>query len=461
MRARAREPGGGAPASGAVTPRLALVAVLLALGGCAGYSDSFDPIAASLAEQRYDRALEALERRPPARRDQVLYLLDRGMLLRMNRDFAGSNQALEAAQARIAELYGKSVSEESLAFVINDATRSYVGEEHEQVLMHLYKALNYLDLGARDEARVEALQVDVRLREFGEKVGYAEDAFARYLTGIIYEERGEWSDAMIAYRKAYEAYRKHRADYAVDIPQFLKQDLLRLASRQGLRQELARYQKEFALDRWMSLDELRAQGELIFILHAGLAPIKREHAVTLPDPQSGHLVRISLPYYESRPADVARARLTVGGAEVATALVEDVEAIARKSLAAKMPAISARAAARAVVKSQLARAAREGGRGGGDRDNALAAIVLGLGVEVASLLTERADTRGWLTLPHDIQLARLPLPPGSHKIKVDLLDRNDQVVAVREYADVVIRRGQKTFISQHWISPRPYTWRTP
>ena len=38
-------------------------------------------------------------------------------------------------------LAATSLSETTLTFVINDATQSYVGEEYEQVLLHLYKAL--------------------------------------------------------------------------------------------------------------------------------------------------------------------------------------------------------------------------------------------------------------------------------------------------------------------------------
>jgi len=87
-------------------------------------------------------------------------------------------------------LYAASISENALSFVVNDATVSYAGDDYEQVLVHLYMALNYLELGQRDEARVEALQVDTKLREIGEKIPankFTEDALSRYLTGMIYE----------------------------------------------------------------------------------------------------------------------------------------------------------------------------------------------------------------------------------------------------------------------------------
>ena len=430
---------------------LATVLTLL-LSGCATYSDSFSVIESQMAEQQFDAALQTLEKQRHPKRDQALTLLNKAMLERMNGDYAASNRAFEAAKARMEELHGVSLREQTLSVMVNDATRSYAGEEFEQVLVHLYMALNYLQLGERIDARVEALQVDERLREITQRLPenrYTEDALARYLTGMIYEELGERSDAMIAYRKAYEAYRRYQQNYLVAVPDFLKHDLLRLSQQMGLTEEMRQYKKEFRIERWMSADELAEQGELIFLLHNGLAPIRREHAVTIPDPASGHLVRIAVPYYETRPTPMTGARVVAGGAGAQAELAEDINAIAVKDLEARMPAITARAVARAVVKAQMAKAARENARQ--QNQNNAGAAVAAMAVEIAGLVTERADTRSWLTLPARIHLARLPLPPGTYTVKVDLLGDAGRIVSTQEYANMVIRRGAKTYLSPHWI----------
>ena len=264
-----------------------LATLALLFSGCASYSDSFSVIESDLAAQRFGAALEALERQRHPQRDRLLTLLNKAMLERMNGDYAASNRTFEAAKTRMEELRGLSLREQTLSVMVNDATRSYAGEEFEQVLVHLYMALNYLQLGERIDARVEALQVDERLREITQRLPenrYTEDALARYLTGMIYEELGERSDAMIAYRKAYEAYRRYGQNYSVAVPESLKHDLLRLSQQMGLTGEMQQYRKEFRIERWMSADELAEQGELIFLLHNGLAPIRREHAITVPDP---------------------------------------------------------------------------------------------------------------------------------------------------------------------------------
>lgn len=440
-----------------ITPSGLLAALLMALlvSGCATYSDSFSGIQQDLADQQYDAALLGIEKQSGSKNDRVLYLLNKGMVLRMKRDFAGSNQALEAAKAEMERLYAASVSEHTLSFLINDATVSYGGEDYEQVLVHLYMALNYLELGQPDDARVEALQVDAKLREIKEQVSgskYTEDAFSRYLAGMIYEDDSEWSDAMISYRDAYQAYKKYPADFGMPIPDTLKYDLLRLARHEGLKDEARQYRKEFGISVPPNASDSSAnQGTLVFILNNGLTPIKRERAVDMIDPASGILVHIALPYYESRPDNVVSARISAAGREANTELVENIDAIARQSLASHMSAIVARSIARAVTKTAAIRAAERRN----DNSNGSVAGLLGeFALQVTAVATERADTRSWLTLPADIQMARLSLPPGKYTIKVELLDADGQAVTTRDYPGVVISGAHNTYLTQHWVPPQ-------
>lgn len=444
---------------------LAVLIGAFALGGCATYSSSFGVIEHDLSVRQYDAALQGIEKQAEPKKDRVLYLLNKGMVLRMKGDFAGSNQALEAAKAEMERLYAVSVSENTLSFIVNDATVSYAGDDYEQVLVHLYMALNYLELDQPNEARVEALQVDAKLRELGEHISdskFTEDAFSRYLTGMIYEERGEWSDALIAYRKAYEAYKKYQSNYGLAMPVMLKHDLLRLARRQGLSDEVAQYQKEFGIDppspaSPKAVAKSAEQGELVFVLNNGLAPIKREKAASVVDPVSGILVRIALPYYESRSNNVVAARISVSGKQVTTELMEDIDAIARKSLDSRLPAITARSVARAVVKVKTQKTL-SGGRGNNE-NGAVAGLIGSFAMQVAAVATERADTRSWLTLPANIQLARLSLPPGRYTIKAELLGAGDQIVAIREYPEVEISKAHKTYLTEHWVPAQPSTTR--
>jgi len=426
-------------------------ACLAALAACATFSDTIRSTERGLAQQQPKVALAEYEKLKPNAADRVLYLMNTGMLQRMAGDYDASTRSLEEAKHAIEALRALSLREQALSFTVNDATKAFIGEDFERVMVNNYLALNYLERGKLDEARVEALQVDVLLRDKGQKTTivkpYEEDAFARYLTGIVYEDEREWSDAMIAYRKAYEAYEKQLKAFGVEIPETLKHDLIRLADRMGLTDEAKKYREEFGIKDTMSEAELLKLGEVILTVHAGLAPIKRERSTTLPNPATGRILRIALPQYRSRGQPLAYATLAADAThEAKTSRVENIDAIAEKTLDAEMPLITARAIARMAAKDTIAGVA---GASGGSNDSGGAALI-GLLVNVAAVATERADTRSWFTLPGEIHLARLALPPGDYKIKLTLYGEKQPVLDTEEIK-VTLGRGEKKYLSRHWI----------
>lgn len=417
--------------------------LLLQLGGCASYSRGFAPIEERLAAQDPAGAMQILEKQQSfGSNEHLLYLLNKAMLQRMQHDFAGSNQSLEEAKQVIEEYTATSVSEESAAFIINDTTRTYIGTPLEQVMLHVYAALNYLELSNLDAARVEALQVEIRLRQLMQdspESALSVDPFARYLSGMIFEDLGEYSDAMIAYRKAYEAYQIHQKLYPLIIPEYLKQDLLRMARKVGLTNEYEQLREQFGITLQTQDNTDNDEGEIVLFLHNGLAPIKHEQSVATVAVQTGQMVRISLPYYQARQQITTRARIEANGEVAQTQVVEEIDEIDEQTLAAYMPAITARAIARAVLKYNVSRET--------SKQNDLA----GLLVNVMGMITERADTRSWLSLPANIQMARLRLPGGSYTLTLDLLDSMDVTQQTTKFDNIEVKPGERRYISYHYV----------
>jgi len=421
--------------------RLTIVTLIAALSGCATYGDWVGEMEQQIAAHDVAGALRTLDERAGGRaRDAVLYDLNRALLLRMEGDYVQSNAAFESAKAAIERLDAVSVSEQTGALAINDMMRSYTAEPYERALLHVYAALNYLDLGQPEAARVEILQLDVLL-------GQEEDApdgagFARYLSGMIFEALGQYDDAMIAYRQAYAAYRRDAA--AGGAPASLGRDLVRTAARVGgLEDELRRYRTEFGLAEAELPGPRAEEGELIFLLHSGLAPVKRDQVIGASTPE-GRVVAVAMPYYEMRTPRVTGARLSAGDAVVATEVAEDVAAVAVATLEREKPLILLRAISRAAIKHEASEKA--------DQEN----NTLGAVINIAGIVSERADTRSWSTLPNRIYLARLPLPDGRHEVRVELAGD----AAARDYV-VELAPGEKRFISLHWVSagdfdPLPY-----
>ncbi|MFP4131902.1 MAG: COG3014 family protein [Thiohalospira sp.] len=415
-----------------------LVGVLL-VGGCATHSDRFAPVEEALLAGEPDRALEAVDGALAGREaDAVLFHLERGMLRRMAGDYRASNADLEAAKGLMEELGAVSVSEGLGSLTVAEGVSSYVGAPHEQVLLHLVKAFNYLDLGRRDAARVEALQVDLRLQALADEAEgsvYDADPFARYLSGVLFEALGERSDALIAYRKAYRAYRRQEEAVGVDPPASLKAALLRLTDALGLDDEHAGYRRAFAGVVWRSAAEHARRAHVFFISGEGLAPVKEERSLNLQDAQ-GKLHRIAVPAYRSRPWRLESAGLTAGEERAPAVVAADVDAIARAVLDERMGAITARALARAVAKNAAVDEAAD------------AHPLAGLALNVAGFASERADLRSWRTLPARYRLAWLDLPPGTYDLTPTFGGREGRTVE-----GVRLRAGEYHFLIDHWIAP--------
>ena len=419
--------------------RITLALLVFCLAGCATYSKQAVSMRDNLLLGRADLALVTAEEKDQSQGD-VLASLNKGMLRRMTGDYAGSNRIFEIAKQNMESLYGISITDAAASVTINDAVRDYKGDRYEQVLVHAYMAMNYLQLGELDAARVEMLQADVKMMEWGEQPD--EDPFVRYFSGMIFEALGEEDQALVAYRKAGNIYASTSAAQSVGVPDLLKRDLLRLLAQQGLRDEYNKLKARFDLAGFTPKKVKGNVGELIVILNNGLAPIRTETAIMTYSPEVQGNVRVAFPIYESSPKPVHRARLQVRKKRVELETVEDIDSLAREALDQDMPLVMARALARAVVKYQSQKNAQE--------QSPLAGFLL----TVTNLATERADTRSWTTLPQEIQLARVQLPAGQQQVSIEIINAAGQPVDVIE-AEVDIKPERITFLTPHWIAPKP------
>ncbi|MEK7389326.1 MAG: hypothetical protein AAB036_06490 [Elusimicrobiota bacterium] len=421
-----------------VRVRLA-VAVVLVLAACVGPSrQRKKSVAELMAAGDYASAAAAIH----AARDEygtsnrVLYHLDLAMALHLAGRYADSNTYFTAAENRMEELYTRSVSRMAGSLMANENVEEYRGTAFDRVLAHVFHALNFVQLGRLDEALVEVRRVEAFLDERGRSaregsVAYRDDAFARYLAALVYEEGGKSDDARISYEAAIRAYRDYERVFQIRPPGF-----------------------PFPAD-------LGADGEIVFIHYAGPAP--RKKSVTSSDVPAvaastgpaaarhggflgqtldrsvsaakaaasatgaalsgaaGAVLGAAHPEYEPASFRVRRSRIEVGPAVAETAAVEDIDAIARQELAERLAALKTRSAARAAVK------------------------LLGTVTGVDATGSEFSDVRGWQTIPSQIRLARVRLPAGEHSLTVRYLDETGSVVASGGRS-VRVNAGRRTWI---------------
>jgi uncharacterized protein len=420
-------------------------AAALAILGCAGPSQqhkaSLNNLLASRDWAAATRQLQEAKDTEYASRDAVLYWLDVAAVLHDAGNFKESDQALDEAEQRLEALYTQSISKGAGTFFLNDTTDDYRGEPHERSLLHILRALNYAYAGRTDEAVVESRKVSAFLAELGSSLGsnytYRDDAFAQYLSALLFEDAGRRDDARISFKAAHAAYAAYASRYGTPEPPY---DLGAMG---------------------------RDEGEVVFLHYAGVAPRRTSESVqvawndaliavqtTGSDDEnaqvknaitaglSANAITVAFPQYVQDPFVIVGSEVEVAGRRVQTLLVEDISAIAKKALEDRMGTIRSRAIGRAAIKFALAKLAEEettkqAGQAWG--------FLAGLTARATSAALEVADTRCWSTIPAQIRMARVRVPPGRQTVAVHYSSRAGDV-ANSEALTVEVKPGRRTYL---------------
>lgn len=423
---------------------LALIAALLVFllaAGCSSlssYTQMTQQARLSISQGRFADALAAFPEKSARGKDEVLIRLERAVLLQAMGRFKESSREFQLAAERIGQYEGRAVvSAGRTAFqagslILNEQVQPYEGEDFEKILLHAMNAVNYLMAGDLGGARVEiriAYQRQNELREKhakalekAEREGRAksweqsfqkadrgryrelssragnvhsvyQNAYAYYISSLVYELGGERDEAYIDLKKAI---------LAAPDSESLQKDLIRLSRELGFYEDEQRWVARFGEpDR-----ECGAGTDVFVIFQHGSAPVKEPLSFPIPLPEGG-LVFASLPVYRFVPSGTQAGSVSVEGQNVRTSVVSDIDAVAARNLLDEFPVLFAKQVARSILKAQVTKKlSREYG--------AVGAITGTL----ASAVTEQADQRTWASLPKEIQVARVFVPEHTGQIRV-------------------------------------------
>lgn len=412
---------------------------MLALLGCRSPGPDYGEIRRHLCADRCPRLVEYIENQKSAygRHQKLLYLMDSAMIHMNCSNYETANQYFHQAEKLAEKLWTKSVSKEAASFVWNEYTKPYDGEDFERVMINLFSAISYIELGEYDEAMVECRRLNLLLNTYNDKYDkenvYKEDALARYLSGMLYEAAGQPDDAFIDYFKAYKTFKTYKKHYGTPTPPALVKDLCRVAAHVGRLSEVEGAGVQPANIQWKAFNEVRNKGKVVFIHFMGAAPRKVEQQLTVPT--KGGPVKIAFPGYQSSPPGCSRSRLILESAEGKLSadahLVEDINKIAVKNLEDRKGRVMAKVVARAAAKQVLFHQASE--EAGTD--------LVKIGLNIANNFIERADTRCWRTLPGEIHLARTFVDPGQYKAYADVCNHGKTFQQT-----IDIKAGQTEFV---------------
>jgi hypothetical protein len=428
------------PVSGRV---VCLLTCVVMATGCATFYRRSSDLMAALYEGRLDAAEKILDKPfwEKSKKNILLYYLNKGAVLWMNGKPVESNEFFRKADFYI-EDYRTNYAAGAVSLLTNPNFVPYSGEGFEQILLHYYTTLNYMDLGHLDDALVECKRMQQKLNlitdYYNGRNKYKRDAFAHNLMGMIYDAQHDYNNAFIAYRNALEIYREdYGAMLKTPVPAQLKKDLIRTAYLTGFRDEGSAYEHEFNLTYEA---EDRNNGSLVFFWNNGLGPVKDQWSINfsivpqadgslrlvnwdlnLSFPYAGSsdkeknkslanlkFIRVAFPKYVSRKPLYTSARLKADsfGIDSKLNIAEDVNAIAYRSLEDRM----LKELGEALVRLALKQAAEEQLRKEKQE--------YGAALSILNAITEQADTRNWQMLPYAIEYTRISLPQGQRSISL-------------------------------------------
>ena len=350
-------------------------------------------------------------------RNQILYMLDYGLLLHQSGDIKKSNEVFMAVD-RLAEVKDYvSLSRQAGSLFFNQSLIPYKSERFENLLINAYLALNFTLLGNFEDALVECRRMDEKIRRMRlENEDVHKNFYSRYLSAMIWQDQGNWDSAYIDYYKAYKINPGNR---------YLKRDLIRAAWQAGRISELRKWQKKFP---GYSLNQIKKEvqnlGELVFIYQQGWIHRKQSRREDYRFPE---LVPVAARFH--------RAVLEIDGKKRGiTTMLYPVSREAKRVLDNDFKYLVAKKILGAVAKEVVAHQVSQ-------EDQFLGAMT-----SLILHASDRADLRQWSTLPNSFQLFRLALKPGVHTVVV--WGKNSGGKEKIWQGQVKIVRGKKTFLTK-------------
>jgi hypothetical protein len=413
--------------------RVVLVAFAFALVGCAssrmGDTKSDEMFRAGDYDGAAERLRKGLEDEGRDGRDGLLYLLDLGLALHSAGKYEESTKAFREAD-QLAEIKDyTSLSTEAATLLTSDQIKQYRGEDFENVLINVYLAMNYALVGKREDALVEARRVNRKLYMMTTegKRKYKQNAFARYLSAILYEADKNWNDAYVDY--------KLTADLLPTFPG-IGRDLWAMAWKMKSREDLEKWKTKYRLTE-EDFEEAKKRvssqrpAEVVVLFENGISPKKAPHP-------GFH----SVPKFNPRFNPVTSGEVSVSGeggtiAKGRTHVLMNIESVAIENLDEKWGGLLAKKIGGIVAKEAV----------GNVIDSKTGNSGLGTLVKLALYVSDQADTRSWNLLPRDLQIARFPVTAGTYTVQVQPVG----ATAALPPRTIQVKPGEKVFVNFRYM----------
>ena len=413
------------------------MSVFAAVSGCATYTSQTEHLRRDWSAGDISAALAEVSECEADRRDSVdalVWKLERGAVARADGNLRDSAKSLEAAHADIAAFESApeiSLSRETEAFLTNRSFLPYKGYNYDKIMACVYLALDYIELGDFDAARVQIKRIEnyqadaVRqnaariererraLQDAADRREAASVERARAIAersaefGHFYPDRSR-GRAKRPYVNPFAywvsgAFLAHAGEGMRDLER--AQDMFRIGG------SLAEQQSSVFVQDYKMCETALSGGNPVpptyVVFETGCAPIRRQFRLDLPLFVAGENlphVAVNFPYLSKRDSFKKSVAVSAGGKTHSLETVADMDEIIGLEFDNELPLVITKtllsAAAKATAQYFAARAA------GGDWG-----ILVNIAGGVYQSLVNDADLRTWTTLPKKIMIARFDTPP--------------------------------------------------
>jgi hypothetical protein len=406
-----------------------VLAVALAAGGCATYTDRLRQASQAASAGNYNSAVADMNRALGVASsddlpdqwsgDRPLAALERGSLQQALGTYPGSKRDLSGAEPELELLDMKTDPVGELgSYLYSDSVKTYRTPPTERLALNPINLQNYLAAGDLDGAAVEARRFQV-MRDYLDSRNIKAEGPATlgaYLAGFVFERRGEGDRALRYYEEALAGGPLP----SLDAP------IARLAAVNPYRgprlSEVLARQKSPAR-------AAAPPAELLVVLNVGRVPHKVPRRIPVGAAvgiagsiasgnvnwlKYGAAKVVVYPELVGTPSALGPPTVTVNGTPVALDQLTDLGAAIRHEYEAAKPKIVAAALTRMAARAGMA----EGVRAAGRQQSSVLGDVLALLFESTLVALDRPDTRSWTMLPDRVLVARLPVTPGPQTVDV-------------------------------------------
>jgi len=391
----------------------------------------------------YETAIEAIKKDKKGfynSGDAFLFEFDLGLLYHYSQNYEESIKHLAAAEEILDELYTRSVSNEAAAILTNDNVRPYRSYPFEIQWLYQIQILNYMALGEIDESVVEARRALLAIQALREKEEskFNESGALQYLIALAYEWQKSEDDARIAYDNAKKNFTTYTPKLVEQIPEN-EQEII-VIGYAGVSPVLGenKFWGTYARDGALVLYYKDANGN------------RQTTSIFAPGLGGGGFsgstmtIQFAIPQMVERASQTAAFSVTVNESSDITESFSNTKISLKRDLENGQTAILIRTATRVIVRTIAANKAKErmqAATGGG-----LTNLLLNIGTDIATGALEEADLRLGSAMPLTLQIARIPVQPGKHSVKIDVLNNLGIKTGTFTEQNVNIKKGEKVFI---------------